>query len=348
MGKLRDSLKNLETMIGSVVKTGADTVHELTGAATNVKQILGRVNGGYELMAMYLKQKALKDKQKVEDWAKDPIKAHLDSEVAGFIKDIEAARIEAVNAFKRWETVRDVKGKAIFGDLDRVDDAVEQIGKRIAEKRQKWLQSKDYKSKLNGYEETLKGLSSQSKTLRVDFRSEVEATQSSGPQQLAKMKMSVDTTIKQIFDQAAYGLKDELNKIERAQSSDELKKRLARFGNEIKQIRAWVDEADKMELAADTPAPVKVDPKPKLTSIVIRKGSQDIAKSASGTYDRATKLLSIAVAEWKIKGVDPLGYLQQKFTVAAVFEDKAEGNFNADMKISKIGADLKKIELKGV
>ena len=358
MGKLRTSLAGYATLIDAISNGGRVVVEELTSKATNVKEIVGRVNGGYELLAMYLKQKALTAKQDIKTWNAQTLKDHLDSEVAGFVKNIEAARADALLAFKNYEAVRDGKAKAVTADIDRAIALTGEIKATIDKKRKRLFQSSKFKTKIAAYEQTLKELSTKVSTLRVDFTGEVQASQSSGPVKLANLKITPATTVAQVFAHASYGLKDELQKIAGAKRAD-LGKRFLAYGSEIKQIRSWVAEADEMEAEADADVAVakpeakpeakpaaKPDPKPGVNKIIIKMGSNEVGTAAKGEYDRATKLLMIPVMVWKGKTA-PLDYLQKKMTLSGSYENAAEGKFASDMKLDKLAGDMKKATFKG-
>ena len=355
MGKLKTSLAGFATLIDSISEGGRVVVEELSSKATNVKEIVGRVNGGYELLAMYLKQKALAAKQDIKTWNAQTIKDHPDSEVAGFVKNIEAARADALTAFKNYEAVRDGKAKAVTADIDRAIAVIDEIKATIDKKRKRLFQSTKFKTKIAGYEQTLNALGTKVKTMRVDFTGEVQSSQSSGPIKLAGLKITPATTVAQVFAHASYGLKDELQKIAGAKRG-ELGKRFQAYATEIKQIRSWVAEADEMEAEADAgevvakpeakPEP-KPDPKPGVNKIVIKMGSTEIGTAVKGEYDRATKLLTCPVVVWKVKGTDPLDYLQKKMTLSGSYENAAEGKFANEMKLDKLAGDMKKATFKG-
>ena len=350
MGKLKTSLGGLAVLIDNVQKNGNDIVDALTSDATNVQKNLERMNGGYELLAMYLKQKALKEKADIKSWDKSTLKDHLDSEVANFVKGIEGARTDAVASFATWARDKSIKGAAVLGDIDRALALMVDIKAQIDKKRKRLLQSSKFKAKMAGYDTQLTDLGKRASTMRVDMKGEMDATQSSGPQSLERIKLTGATTIAQIMSQASLGLKREIDDIKKAADNP---KRLAiafkRYGEEVKGIRTWLAEADEMDAAGDEEkAEAKApDPKPKLKKIIIKKGSTEIATAVTGDYDRATKLLVIPVVLWKKGSGDPLSLLQQKMTVSADYEKAEEGKFAVEMKLDKIAGDMKKATFKG-
>lgn len=344
MGKLRDSLTALNTLVEGVSKTGNNAIDEVTGASTNVKSCLERTFGGYEVLAMYLKQKALKEKKDVKAWNDDPIKQHLDSEIADYIRGIEMARGDAVKAYTNWEHIRKLRGDAVNADLDRVNAVAALVEKTIEIKRAKWLQTKDYKNKIDGYAQTLKDIKLRSERLRSNVDNDLGNTESGGHKQFDDLKMTVDTTIKAINAHAQIGLNSELKKLVDTKSAEILRKGFEDYGAQIKQIRAWLSEADNMEQAADD---VNIDAKATIEHIIVKSGSSEIGRGTTGVFERTSKLLTISELTWK-GPKDPLSYLQHKVTVFGKFKAGTGGDFMDDMKIDKIGADLKKVTLKGV
>src|SRR5690242_9689316 len=99
MGKLKTSLTGLAAIAEGIKQRGEKAVFEMQGRATTVQKCIEQVNGGYELLYMYLKQKAIKGKVQITAWHKDTLKAHTDSQVAGFIANIEKVRADSIKAF---------------------------------------------------------------------------------------------------------------------------------------------------------------------------------------------------------------------------------------------------------
>ncbi|MEI9974304.1 MAG: hypothetical protein WDO73_20995 [Ignavibacteriota bacterium] len=126
--------------------------------ATSVSQIGGRVAGGYELLYMYLKQKAAAGNAKIEAWQKDPLQAHLDPKVTEFITHIEQARAELTTVFKAYDDTATVLVQTVNADLDRALAYAKEVETMIAKKKKKLLQSAKFKTKIATYEKSLNEL----------------------------------------------------------------------------------------------------------------------------------------------------------------------------------------------
>ncbi|HTX36384.1 MAG TPA: hypothetical protein VME43_15250 [Bryobacteraceae bacterium] len=103
MGKLKSALSSLATLADAIEKKGDATLSELTSRATSVSQNSSRVHGGYELLCMYLKQKALREGAKIDAWSNSTLQDHMDPKIAEFIKSIEGVRGDMVAAFKAYD-----------------------------------------------------------------------------------------------------------------------------------------------------------------------------------------------------------------------------------------------------
>jgi hypothetical protein len=246
MGKLKTSLTALATIADAIEKRGEKVLGELTTRSTTVQKTLERVNGGYELLYMYLKQKATQQKIQITIWHKDTLKTHTDSKVAGFISDIEKIRGELIASFKAWEDAANLLSQGLAADIDRALADVQGIEAQIGKKKKKWLQSAKYKTKIAGYEASLNALGSKLRTLKVDISSFKTTTQSGGPKKIASLQLTDAKTIEQVFQIAEKGLSDELEKIKKFDGS-KLTKLFRHYGSELKQIRTWVADADAME-----------------------------------------------------------------------------------------------------
>jgi hypothetical protein len=250
MGKLRTAINGLTTLIVSFEAQTDGLLDEVTAQATNVQKGLERTYGGLEVLYMYLTQKAKKEGSTIKAWAKDEIKAHLDSEVAGFIKGIESARNDTLKAFEKQNATVSVKVKALQTDIERAQDALKDIRGQVDKKKKKWLLSKTYKAKLLGYEKLLDGLESQLKgSIKANADALPHATAGSQAT-LNKLKITASTKVSALEASSWLGIRKELDGIA-GSSGKELSKKFKRYGAEIKQLREWLGEADAMEAEAD-------------------------------------------------------------------------------------------------
>lgn len=247
MGKLKTALANLATLADGIDKKGGKALGEMTSRATSVSQVGGRVAGGYELLYMYLKQKAVAGKVKIEAWQKDPLQAHLDPKVTEFIAHIEQARAELANVFKNYDQAATILVQTVTADIDRALDYSKQIEAMIAKKKKKLLQSAKYKTKIAAYEKNLNELGGKLNTLKVDVSGYRQGTQALGPNKIASLEIKTSTTIAQVLKVASIGLSRELDEIKNSSSNKRVAVLLKGYGKELKMIRTWVQEADSME-----------------------------------------------------------------------------------------------------
>jgi hypothetical protein len=249
MGKMRDSLNAMTVLIGAFEDRTEKLSEEIASLATNVQKTLERVYGGTELLYMYLTQKAKKEGTTIKAWAKDDLKDHFDSEVNSLMKGIEAARGDVITAFKKQEATVDIKLKGHLADIQRALVLAGELRTTLGKKKKKLLTSKKYKAKLAGYEKLLDGLEG---TLKQSVKADAEAVQfavSGNTKLIEKLKVTPATKISAIDMTSWLGIKKELDGIA-AVDGKQLAKKFKRYGNEIKQLREWVGEADEMEAEA--------------------------------------------------------------------------------------------------
>lgn len=343
MGKLRTSLDNVSKTAATLEQAVQTLLDSREKEINNFMHATDLCRGGADVIYMYLMEKYKKDGKKIDQQQADTIKDVLDAKLGTLLKGVVEARAQVVKLIEQRDKTMKVGG-AVKASATKLRAELAEIQRVIDKKKSKWLASAKYKSKLKGYEDAVSGLDASLQAVEKampgrNYGSYVNAD---------AWKFGAATTVADIKSATSTYFSQDL-KLTKAEDDEHAKKFRGRgFGNSLAMLRKWMDEADDMEADSEAPPEPKVDPKPALTGILIRKGSQEIAKCAGGTYDRASKLLSIPVAVWKIKGDNPLGHLQQKFTVTASYEDKAQGSFVADMKLTKVNGDLKKIELKGV
>lgn len=250
MGKMRNSLNALVSLIGAFESRTEQLGDEIASLATNVQKTLERVYGGTELLYMYLTQKARKEGATVKAWAKDELKAHFDSEVGSLMKGIESARADVIAAFKKQQDTVDIKLKGHLTDIERAQALAAELRVTLGKKKKKLLTSKKYKTKLAGYEKLLDGLEAQ---LKQSVKADAEAVKfavSGNPKLIEKLKVTPSTRVSAIEMASWLGIKKELDGIA-AVDGRQLAKKFKRYGNEIKQLREWVGEADEMEAEAE-------------------------------------------------------------------------------------------------
>jgi hypothetical protein len=251
MGKLKSALSSLATLADAIEKKGDATLSELQARATSVSQISGRVHGGYELLFMYLKQKALKQGAKIEIWNNSTLQAHMDPKVGEFIHSIEGARGDMGAAFKAYDDTTNLLVQTMGADIDRAKTFAAEITAQIAKKKKKWLQSAKYKAKIAGYETAVTQMAAKLNNLKVDVSSYRKMTEALGARRIAELKITVATPVAVVLKAAQYGLTDELDKIKKQENGKRLAILLKGYGKEVAQVRAWVNEADAMEAEAE-------------------------------------------------------------------------------------------------
>jgi hypothetical protein len=249
MGKLKTALQAITAGADAIEKDMAKSLGELEKLQNNLVKQLERLNGGYELLYMYLKQKAVKEKAQIAAWHKDPLSGHSDGKVAEFIKDIEGVRTECLGSFGTWERTADGLVQALVNDSNKALASVADAQAQVAKKEKKWFQSAKYKAKIGGYKQSLNELEKKLRTLQVDISTIKESTQSAGPRKLASLQVTPSKTIDAVFQIAQKGLTDELDKIKKFDGK-KLGTLLKRYGTEIKMIRSWISDADGMDTEA--------------------------------------------------------------------------------------------------
>jgi len=247
MGKLKSSLTSLATLADAIEKKGDKALSDLQARATSVREIGGRVAGGYELLYMYLKQKAISKATKIEAWQNDALQVHIDAKVSEFIANIEQARKELLAVFKTYDDTANLLISTLNADIDRASAFGKDIEAQIAKKKKKLLQSAKFKTKIAGYETSLHGLEGKLATLKVDVSGLKDQTQSMGPKKIASLQITTGTTVAAVLKVANYGLVKELDEIKEQKTNKRLAIKLKAYGNELKNIRSWVNEADAME-----------------------------------------------------------------------------------------------------
>lgn len=272
-----------------------------------------------------------------------------------FVAGIAQGKTDLDKQFAHWTAFADKEVKAIEGDLSRIDAAVVDVARQIEKKKKKLLQSKKYKTKIGSYESTLgdvlKGVKQLKQGLKLLRPALVKKS-------IDEIKISTSTTLGEIDESSLIvDLKAQWKNAEKAAQSGVQERRKFRQAGDLTGARAmmqqWIKEADEMEAEAEEgeedggkdkqDAP---DPKPKLSAIVFKIGSSVIANAKAGEYDTKAKLL-VADLTWKIKGDDPLQYLQKKFKVEADFAAKGQGSFAQELKLDKLAGNLVKATFKG-
>jgi hypothetical protein len=343
MGKLRTSIDNVVKTAASLESAAGAYLDERQTLVNNYKHHCEYCRGASETLYMYLSEMYKKGGKKVGDYGKTQLKEVMDANITTMIK--EAVSGSARVAKSKADGAKLITaGEGLKGKVTALRSDLEGIRAVIARKHKKWLVSKAYKSKLAGYETSVDELDASLKALEKQLPG-------SGIGKLVKPEdwaFSPASTFAQVRAGTSTDYDGDLA-LTAAQDEAIAKAFRGRgFGKSLGVLKSWLADADGMESEADgdddAGAP-KVDPKPTLKDITVKKGSTLLAAAKSGEFDRKSKTLVVELT-WK-KGLSPLVYLQEKVTVAATFPDKAEGDFKLDMKLEKVAGDLVKATLKG-
>ena len=208
----------------------------------------------------------------------------------------------------------------MLADLDRALLVVADIQAQIDKKRKRLLQSSKFKAKMANYDTELATIARNAKFTKDNLKLEIEATTASSMKSIEAIKLTAATPISKIVEETRFALKGDLDAIKRAANTPvQLRIAFKRYGEQLKDVRGWLAEADEMEAEGEegSGSAKAPDPKPKLKKIVIKKGSTELGTAVAGDYDRATKVLTVPVVLWKKGSGDPLSLLQQKLSVTA-------------------------------
>jgi hypothetical protein len=112
---------------------------------------------GVDELYMYLFEKLKSKNIQYKDAENDPISAHADQNVVNYLQQLQTHRTKAHKEMFKFGSLR--------GDLSRIGDAVADIKKQIAEKREISIGSGKFKAKIPFYEGTLKAIKEQADKL---------------------------------------------------------------------------------------------------------------------------------------------------------------------------------------
>lgn len=356
MGKLRDSLSGLEILVGAVDDRIQKAIEQSEKLDTNLVSVYENlIKGGFEVLYSYLVEKFKSQKDSYDQHLSDTILQHKDANVLKFVAGIAQGKTDLDKQFLNWRAFKDKDLQAISGDLTRLQVVVGEIDKQIAKKKKRLLQSTKFKNKISGYESTLADLAKSVDTLQKGMKNIYPALNKTN---IDKIKISVNTTLGELDkDSIILNLKTSWKNAEKAMKEGVQERRKFRQAGDLtaarKQMQQWVKEADEMEAegeeseeGGDKGKKEEVDPKPKLAGLVFKIGSTTVATAKAGEYDTKTKQL-VADVTWKIKGDDPLKYLQKKFKVEGDHVPKGKDSFAQELKLDKLLGNLVKATFKG-
>lgn len=346
MGKLRDNLTALSTLLAAVNTRMEQVEQESIKLNTNLNKLFdGQVKSGVELLYVHLSEKFKARKDSYDKHLKDTIVQHKDADVVKYLTGIAQGLVAVKKHQAVWDAFAAKDVKALAGDLVRLKEQVAVVQAMIDKKRKRFLQSAKYKAKINGYEATLNDIVASLKPLK-------EFLQFCSPSvrkvYTDKIKLGLDTTLGDLDkDSMLMDLKREVADSQKALQSGARSMRKYREEGNLSDMmvtmKKWAQEADDMEAEAE--GSEEDDPKPKLGAITFKIGSSVVATAKAGEYDTKAKQL-VADLTWKIKGDDPLSYLQKKFKVEADYA-KGDGKLAQEMKLEKLLGNLVKATFKG-
>lgn len=342
MGKLRSSIDQVIKTAGTLETATNTLVEQRTKLRDTLLHHGDRCRGGADVMYMYLMEKFKSQGKKIETQKKTTIKEVFDAELGAMIKGVLEARTAVLKVLSEGDKVHQF-GLALKANIGKLRTDLVAIQAIIDKKKKKWLTSSKYKAKLSGYEAAVAELDGSLKTL-AKLLPDVKFGASTKPDD---WHFSTATTVEQIYQAASTSLQDDLNMDKKTDEAIGKQFRGRFFAKSLDTLKEWGKFADDMEAEADESDSTEAapDPSPKILDLTVKLGSTALATAKSGEYARKSQVL-VTELTWK-KGFDPLQYLQKKLVVTGKYENKAEGDFKSEMKLDKVGGDLRKATFKG-
>ena len=307
MGKLRTSILNLQKLLVENPATQAKAQQALDNEVHNITHIGKTADEGWDMLFMQLTSK-FKDEGTTMEANKDKtLKDVFEPSLASTIKGIETFRQDIHKACDRYCAVYDASIGKIKTDLATAEQEAKNLRAIALKKKSKWLVSKKYKDKINGYLEV------------IDSVDKIIASQK---KRVAAIKPRDGAWADKFFPKIQLSMKVSDVKL-RASASTEghVKTYLANLGTvsahvrvlldeyksmdgQMATIKKWADEADELEDVEDEAAPKQVDPS-KAAKLLGIKDAAKLKKAMQAKVDgdekTAVKLLAELAKEEQLK-----------------------------------------------
>lgn len=242
MGKLRTSIDNVSKTAATLekaVETLLDTREKETNNFFHATEVC---RGGADVIYMYLIEKYKKDGKKIELQQNDTLKDVLDPKLAGMVKGVVEGHAQVVKLLDERDKTMKV-GTSVKNSATKLRADLGEIQKVIDKKKKKWLASAKYKSKLKGYEDAVTELD----TALAGVEKAMPGKNYGNYVKPEIWKFSAAMTVADIKTATSTSLDADM-KLTKAEDTENAKKFRGRgFGDSLKVMKKWMDEADEME-----------------------------------------------------------------------------------------------------
>lgn len=249
MGKLKESLANATKLVAALEKPIETMVKKLGVLKDEVSEWKEGSFVGIDELAIYLLEKLKKAGIDFKSVQNSLLKEYSDDNIAHYIKGVQFALDEAGKYHTQLMTL--VNDQGFDRSLNTVADLLADIAKQIRKKKKQLIQSKKFKTKINGYDADLEKLETKVAALQttvVDARKNLPPSrqyleQNFGVNEEWKLRDIVDMiTMKKAKLYAEYN--SLILKLD--QSILEIRKE-AEFAEVMRTIKEMVADADDME-----------------------------------------------------------------------------------------------------
>jgi hypothetical protein len=252
MGKLRDSLTNASKLVFALQNGIIAYTKKLDDLAKESDSFCGEggaLRNATDEFCLYMLEKLKKANIDVKSAGKDPLKNHMDNNVANYLKGIPAVIQMAGQINEEFAAV--LKDQTVNRDLTALETALDAVAEQIRKKKKKLLQSKKYKLKIASYETELGNLQQRVTKMKQTLEPLSAATPKS-PQRLQQIySITEETKLIDLLTQLSRS-REELHKdynslvLKLNQTANEIRKE-AEFEKHMKVIKEMVDNATDIE-----------------------------------------------------------------------------------------------------
>lgn len=252
MGEFKKALKKLKDGVEAVDKQLEGYSLDLAKVTSDMATACGRFSAGYEVAYVYLTEKYQAENKDIRQNLNDSLRdITIDKTLAGMIKEIEEARKTALNKRKQFEATRAVM-KSTLAENDVSTKQVEALQTSLAKKKKKLIQTKDFKKKVAGYENTLAGVATAVQDYKTLITQSIQDALSM--KYLETNVLTLDTTMDDFAIRAKGSeLDQQIDDVRNGALAVAKKFRNSQkdFNVEMKLIQDWIAEADEMEASLE-------------------------------------------------------------------------------------------------
>jgi hypothetical protein len=252
VGKLRDSLTNASKLVfalQSAVVAYIKKLDTLAKEATDFRGPKGPLDNATDEFCLYVMEKLKKANIDVKSVENDPIKNHLDNNVANYLKGIPAVIQMAGQITQDFNAA--ANDQTVDRELTSLEKVLDDVVEQIRKKKKKLLQSKKYKAKIASYETQLGNLQQRVGKMKHTVE-DLRAHPPASPQRLQQIfSITAETKLGDLLTRLS-GSREALHKdynslvLKLNQTSNEIRKE-AEFAEEMKVIKEMVDNSVDIE-----------------------------------------------------------------------------------------------------